>query len=112
MARLTRGPLRPIDLSALDNATVDELLADAELDELEDEGKTGMASAIDDFNEVVNASKGSTSGTEAKEEQNVSGATTTTNAHADGALNGDKASEGQREQSQMVNGEVSTVIPT
>lgn len=92
MARMTREPFRPIAFGPLDDKEVDDLLEDADLDELEDEGRTGMASALDDFNEVVNASNGTTAGTEAKE-QSVSDATTT-NAHADGAIDGSQANEG------------------
>lgn len=94
MSRMTRERFRPIALGPLDDKEVDDLLEDADLDELEDEGRTGMASALDDFAEVVNAGEGSTAGTEAKEKQNVSDATTTTNAHADGALDGSQANEG------------------
>lgn len=92
MARMTREPFRPIAFGPLDDKEVDGLMEDADLDAFEDEGRTGMASALDDFAEVVNASNGTTAGTEAKE-QDASQATTT-NAHADGAIDGEKANEG------------------
>lgn len=49
MARLTREPNRPIDLSSLKDEDVDQLMQDADLDAYEDEGKPGMASALDDM---------------------------------------------------------------
>lgn len=56
MARLTRVPNRPISLDLADK-DVDSAMEEAELDEFEDEGKTGMAAALDAMEDAFVSSR-------------------------------------------------------